>query len=59
MMETISPSYSEMTTEYFGKILFEECGIPSRKDDEVLAKKWDERVQKYKDRKEKMEAEEK
>ena len=50
---------AEKTTEYFGKILFEECGIPSRKDDEVLAKKWDERVQKYKDRKEKMEAEEK
>ena len=50
---------AEKTTEYFGKILLEECGIPSRKDDEVLAKKWDERVQKYKDRKEKMEAEEK
>lgn len=50
---------AEKTTQYFGKILSEECGIPNRRDNEELAKKWDERVQKYKDRKEKMEAEEK
>ncbi|MBE6534875.1 MAG: SGNH/GDSL hydrolase family protein [Ruminococcaceae bacterium] len=50
---------AEKTTEYFGKILSEECGIPSRREDEELAQKWNERVEIYKDRKEKMEANEK
>ena len=50
---------AEKTTDYFGKILSEECNIPNRKGDNELVKKWEERVQKYNDRKEKMEAEEK
>lgn len=50
---------AEKTTEYFGKILSEELQISNRKNDEALAQKWDERVQKYKDRKEQMEGEEK
>lgn len=50
---------AEKTTEYFGKILSEEHQIPNRKNEEALSSKWNERVQEYKDRKEKMEAEEK
>jgi hypothetical protein len=48
---------AEKTTEYFGKILADECKIPNRKDNEVLTKQWDERLENYNERKEKMEAE--
>ena len=53
---------AEKTTDYFGKILSEECQIPNRKGEESLSKEWDVRVQEYKERKafkEKMEAEKK
>ena len=48
---------AEKTTEYFGKILAEECSIPNRKDDAELLTQWNERLKIYNDRKEKMEAE--
>ena len=50
---------AEKTTEYFGKILSEECQIPNRKSDAELSEKWDERLRNYKERKEGMEADEK
>ena len=42
---------AEKTTEYFGKILSEECQIPNRKDDKALADKWYTRVEQYNERK--------
>ena len=50
---------AEKTSLYFGKILTDECGIENRKNNSELSDKWNERVLKYKERKEKMEAEEK
>lgn len=50
---------AEKTTEYFGKILIEQHQIENKKEDVELAKEWTERMKIYKDRKEKMEAEEK
>ena len=50
---------AEKTTDYFGRILSEECKIPNRKNEDELAEKWNDRVQKYIDRKEKTEAEQK
>ena len=50
---------AEKTTEYFGKILSEEHSISNRKSEEALSSQWEERLKAYKERKEKMEAEEK
>ena len=46
---------AEKTTEYFGKILSEEHQIADRRDDSALSEKWNERVNIYNDRKEKLE----
>lgn len=50
---------AEKATEYFGKILSEECNIPNRKDDPAINDKWNNRVKIYNERKAKMEADEK
>ena len=50
---------AEKATEYFGKILSEECDIPNRKDDPTINDKWNNRVKIYNERKAKMEADEK
>ena len=50
---------AEKTTDYFGKILAEQHKIPNRKSESELSEKWNQRLENYKDRKEKMEAEEK
>ena len=50
---------AEKTTDYFGKILAEQHKIPNRKGESELSEKWNQRLENYKDRKEKMEAEEK
>ena len=47
---------AEKATEYFGKILSEECNIPNRKSDSALADKWNSRVKVYNERKEELEA---
>ena len=50
---------AEKVTEYFGKILSDECKISNRKDEPALAEKWNSRVRIYNERKEKLEADEK
>ena len=50
---------AEKTTDYFGKILAEQHKMSNRKSESELSEKWNQRLENYKDRKEKMEAEEK
>ena len=46
---------AEMTTEYFGGFLAEECNVPDRRSDESMAKKWADNLSIYKQRKIKLE----
>ena len=45
---------AEKATEYFGKILSDECKIPNRKNDSKLSDLWSERTESYYNRKEAM-----
>ena len=46
---------AEMTTSYFGRFLAEDCNIPNRKPDADLNKKWTDNLSAYKERKLKLE----
>lgn len=50
---------AEKTSRYFGRILIEECGISDNRGNSELASVWDENLNKYNERKEKMEEENK
>ncbi len=50
---------AEMTTEYFGRFLADECNIPDRSSDKSMIKKWEENLSLYKERKMKLEENEK
>lgn len=50
---------AEKTTEFFGRILVDECNIPDRRNDTKVAEKWRENLSVYKERKLKLEENEK
>ena len=48
---------AEKLSEYFGKILVEECGVEDHRDDEEISAKWEEKCETYMNRKERLEKE--
>lgn len=50
---------AEKATDFFGRILAEECNIPDRRDDSTVTEKWRENLSVYKERKLKLEENEK
>ena len=48
---------AEKLTDYFGRILSRECGLPDRRDDPALSGLWAEKCRRYSEEKQTLEAE--